>query len=51
MLKSWAQRDNALQESVTFTDAKKIAYNYSDPRGTLEKLNKLKSLISRNEEL
>ena len=37
--------------SVTFTDNKKIAYNYSDPGGTLEKLNKLKSLISRNEEL
>ena len=35
----------------TFTDKKKIAYNYSDPRGTLEKLSKLKPLISRNEEL
>ena len=37
--------------SVTFTDNKKIAYNYSDPGGTLEKLSKLKSLISRNEEI
>ena len=37
--------------SVTFTDNKKIAYNYSDPGGTLEKLSKLKPLISRNEEL
>ena len=26
-------------ETVTFTDKKKIAYNYSDPGGTLEKLN------------
>ena len=25
---------NALQETVTFTDKKKIAYNYSDPGGT-----------------
>ena len=48
---SWAQRDNALQETVTFTDKKKIAHNYSDPRGTLEKLSKLKPLISRNEKL
>ena len=48
---SWAQRDNALQETFTFTDKKKIAYNYSDPGGTLEKLSKLKPLISRNEEL
>ena len=37
--------------SVTFTDNKKIAYNYSDPGGTSEKLSKLKPLISRNEEL
>ena len=48
---SWAQRDNALQETVTFTNKKKIAYNYSDPGGTLEKLSKLKPLISCNEEL
>ena len=26
-------------ETVTFTDKKKIAYNYSDSGGTLEKLN------------
>ena len=32
-------------------DKKKIAYNYSDPGSTLEKLSKLKPLISRNEEL
>ena len=50
-LTSWAQRDNVLQETVTFTDKKKIAYNYSDPGGTLEKLSKLKPLISCNEEL
>ena len=38
-----------LRETVTFTD--KIAYNYSDPGGTLVKLNNLKPLLSRNEEL
>ena len=32
-------------------DTKKMAQNYSNPRGTLEKLNNLKPLISRNEEL
>ena len=32
-------------------DTKKIAENYSNPGGTLEKLNNLKPLISRNEEL
>ena len=42
---------NALQETVTFTDKKKIAYNYSDPGGTLEKFNKLKPFISCNEKL
>ena len=36
---------------ITFTNKKKIAYNYSDPGGTLEKLNNLKPLFSRNEEL
>ena len=51
MLTSWAQRDKTLQETVTFTDKKKIAYNYSDPGGTLEKLNNLKPLFSRIEEL
>ena len=35
----------------TFTNKKKIAYNYSDPGGTLEKLNNLKPLFSCNEEL
>ena len=42
-----------LQETVTFMDKKKIAYqyNYSDPGGTLEKLNNLKPLFNRNEEL
>ena len=37
--------------SATFTDKKKMTYNYSDPGGTLEKLSKLTPLISRNEEL
>ena len=40
-----------MQETVTFTDKKKFAYNYSDPEGTLEKLNNLKPLFSRIEEL
>ena len=40
-----------MQEKVTFMDTKKMAYNYSNPGGTLEKLNNLKPLISRNEEL
>ena len=39
---SQAQPDKTLHETVTFTDEKKIAYNYSDPGGTLEKLNNLK---------
>ena len=51
-LTSWAQHDKTLQENVTFTEIKKIAsWNYSNPGGTLEKLNKLKPSISRNEEL
>ena len=40
-----------MQEKVTFMDTKKMAYNYSNPGGTLEKLNNLKPLISHNEEL
>ena len=36
---------------ITFTNKKKIAYKYSDTGGTLEKLNNLKPLFSRNEEL
>ena len=51
MLTSWSQRDKTLhQETITFMDKKKIAYNYSDPGGTLQKLNNLKSSFSRNEE-
>ena len=42
---SLAQRDKTLQETGTFTDKKKITYNYSDPGGTLEKLNNLKPLF------
>ena len=34
---SWAQCDKTLQEKVTFMDTKKIASNYSNPGGTLEK--------------
>ena len=48
---SWTQCNNALQKTVTFTDKKKIAYNYSDPGGSMEKFSKLKPFISRNEEL
>ena len=51
-LMSWAQPDKTLQETVSFTDKRKIAYNYSDSGGTLpKKLNKLKPLFSRIEEL
>ena len=32
-------------------DTKKMACNYSNPGGALEKLNNLKPLINRNEEL
>ena len=52
---SWEEKyfrgivDNTLQETVTFTDKKKIAYNYSDPGGTLEKFNNLKPSFSGNE--
>ena len=42
-LTSWAQRDNALQESVTFTDKTKIGYNYSDPGGKNALASKCKS--------
>ena len=49
-LTSWAQRDKTLPETVTFTEIKKIAYNYSDPGGTLEKLNNLKPSFGRIEE-
>ena len=51
---SYILRNNkytTLRETVTFTGKKKIAYNYSDPGGTLEKLSNLKSLFSCNEEL
>ena len=34
-----------LKETVTFTDKKKIAYNHSDPGGTLEKIKEAKTLI------
>ena len=50
-LTSWTQRDKTLQETATFTDKKKIACNYSDPGGTLEKLNYLKPLFSHIKEL
>ena len=51
ILKNNTIQYNTLQETVTFTDKKKIAYNYSDPGGTLEKLSHLKPLFSHNEEL
>ena len=52
MLTSWAQRDNTLcmQQTVTFTDKKKITFNYSDPGYTSEKLSNLKSSFTHNEE-
>ena len=49
---SWAKPDKTLQETITFTDKKKITYNYLDPGGILpEKLNNLKSSFSHIEEL
>ena len=42
MLMSWAKPDKTLQETVAFTDKKKITYNYLDPGGILpEKFNNL----------
>ena len=37
-LSSLRRHDKTLQETITFTDKTKIAYNYSDPGGTLEKI-------------
>ena len=49
---SWAKPDKTLQETVAFTDKKKITYNYLDPGGILpEKFNNLKPSFSRIEEL
>ena len=42
---------NQMKKHLTFTDKKKIAYNHSDPGGTLEKFSKLKPFISCNEGL
>ena len=44
-LTSWAQRDKTLQETVTFTDQKKIAYwNIRIQKAFWRKLNNLKPL-------
>ena len=43
-LTTWTQRDKTLQETITFMDKGKIAYNYSDPGGTLEKIKQPKTL-------
>ena len=49
---SWAKPDKTLQETVTFTDKKKVTYNYLDPGGILpEKFNNLKPSFSGIEEL
>ena len=42
---SWAQRDKTLQETVTFTDKKKIACNNSD-RERFEPRSHFKSRLS-----
>ena len=44
-LTSGAQHDKTLHETVTFRDKNKIAYNYSDPGGTLEKLKQPETII------
>ena len=43
-LTSETQRNKTLQETITFTDKRKIAYNYSDPGDTLEKIKQPKTL-------
>ena len=50
---SWSELDKTLQETVIFTDKKKIAYDYYlDPGGILlEKFNNLKPSFSCIEEL
>ena len=50
---SWSELDKTLQETVIFTDKKKITYNYYlDPGGILlEKFNNLKLSFSCIEEL
>ena len=50
---SWSELDKTLQETVIFTDKKKITYNYYlDPGGILlEKFNNLKPSFSCIEEL
>ena len=50
-LTMWTQHDKTLQETSTFMDKKKITCKYSDPAGTLEKLNDLKPLFGLIEEL
>ena len=50
---SWSELDKTLQETVIFTDKKKITYDYYlDPGGILlEKFNNLKPSFSCIEEL
>ena len=50
---SWSELDKTLQETVIFTDKKKITYNYYlDPGGILlEKFNNLKPSFSCIEQL
>ena len=47
---SWAQRDKASQETITFTDKGKLI-SYLDLEITLEKFKERKPLFSHNKEL
>ena len=47
---SWAQRDKALWETITFTDKGKLI-SYLDLESTLEKFKEWKPLFSHNKEL
>ena len=46
---SWAQRDKALQETITFTDKGKLISHLD--QSTLEKFKEWKPLFSHNKEL
>ena len=47
---SWAQRDKASQETITFTDKGKLI-SYLDLEITLEKFKERKPLFNHNKEL
>ena len=48
-MRLWAQRVN-IAGNHRIPGQKKIAFSYSDPGGTLEKIKQPKTLFSRNKE-